>query len=234
MSYDFTKAKLEELHYGQNLTTGEIAKIYGCHKDTVLLALKRFNLKPRGHIRASEKPEVVVRLIELYDKSHSLRIVEKETGMHRKTISKILKDNGVRVYSKEENAKLTWKNHKHPNKDKVGVLSPMYGRKMSPETRKKMESVWERNGNERRKYRKKSSSGYVLIYCPNHPFADRDGYVAEHRLVMEKVLGRVLGTEEYVHHKNGIKTDNDIENLQLTNASEHAKIHIEMRYRKNA
>ena len=233
MSYGFTKAKLEELHYGQNLTTVEIAQIYGCHRDTVLLALKRFNIKPRGHIYASEKQEIVDRLIELYNKSHSLRVVEKETGMSRGTISKILKENGVQVYAKGENAKYTWKNHKHPYKGKTGEASHMYGRKMSPETREKMKAIWERIGNERRKG-KKRSGGYVLVYCPNHPFADRGGYVSEHRLVMEKALGRTLSSDEIVHHKNGIKADNAIENLQLTNVSEHAKIHMEMRYRKNA
>jgi hypothetical protein len=234
MSYGFTKSILEELHYQQNLTTGEIAKLYGCHKDTVRLAFKRFGLKTRGHIYASDKPEVVEKLIKLYDESHSLRVVEKETGMHRNTISKILKENGIKVFAKGENAKYTWQNHKHPHKGKKGEHSYMYGRKMSPETREKMKPIWLRNGNERRKGRRMTSGGYVWVYCPKHPFAGIGGYVAEHRLVMEKVLGRTLRTDEYVHHKNGIKSDNTIENLQLTNAREHAKIHMEMRYRENA
>ena len=61
----------------------------------------------------------------------------------------------------------------------------------------------------------KRARGYVFIYKPEHPRANSNGYIAEHRLVMEKYLGRYLEPWEYIHHKNGRPNDNHLKNLQL-------------------
>ena len=63
--------------------------------------------------------------------------------------------------------------------------------------------------------RKKTDKGYILVYQPTHPNQVKR-YIPEHRLIMEKFLGRYLRLEEIVHHKNGIKDDNRLENLLLT------------------
>lgn len=55
----------------------------------------------------------------------------------------------------------------------------------------------------------------MLIFEPKHPNARTDGYVAEHTKVMAAKLGRPLHRFEEVHHKNGIRSDNRPENLEL-------------------
>lgn len=57
--------------------------------------------------------------------------------------------------------------------------------------------------------------GYVLIHQPDHPYTNRHGYVREHRLAMERVLGRYLLPTEVVHHGKEGKQCNDPSNLSV-------------------
>lgn len=67
--------------------------------------------------------------------------------------------------------------------------------------------------------------GYVYTYKPDHPCANSQGYVLQHRLVLEEYLGRYLDPDEISHHCNEIRNDNRIENLDLAIRIEHARIH---------
>jgi hypothetical protein len=68
--------------------------------------------------------------------------------------------------------------------------------------------------------------GYRMVKAPDdHPYADSKGYVREHRLVMERHLGRYLFPGEVVHHKDGDKLNNDLNNLELTTLAEHTGEH---------
>jgi hypothetical protein len=76
------------------------------------------------------------------------------------------------------------------------------------------------------------SRGFSHYNFKNYKTIDGIGYVVNtkngkrvHREVMESYLGRVLDADELVHHVNGNKQDNRIENLELTNRSEHVRVY---------
>ena len=76
----------------------------------------------------------------------------------------------------------------------------------------------------------KNQAGYVTVKLqsddPYYSMMSRDGYVNEHRLIVARKLGRCLEAWEIVHHINGIKDDNRIENLQLVSNDGHMQITV--------
>jgi 5-methylcytosine-specific restriction endonuclease McrA len=122
------------------------------------------------------------------------------------------------IYKRDKNKQYGFagKKHSEETKKKIGLKS--VGRKANWKTGKT-----------------KSKNGYIWIYMPDHPCAMHGKYVYEHRLIMEKAIGRFLEGEEEVHHVNGIKDDNRLENLELfENKSNHRKKDWEnKRYREN-
>ena len=87
--------------------------------------------------------------------------------------------------------------------------------------------MWE-NGLENRFVRSKpKGQRYVTVKAPlDHPMAMANGWIYEHRLVMANHLGRVLRTNEHVHHINGNPVDNRVENLSVLPAGDHLRKHM--------
>lgn len=116
-----------------------------------------------------------------------------------------------------------------------GKPSPLKGTHLSDERRRKLAEYhrgrW-KSPSEFGGHKKQRCDGYIKVYVPTHPYATKDGYVMEHILVMEKAIGRYITREEVVHHKNHIRNDNRLENLQLMSFKEHSALHMKERWDK--
>jgi hypothetical protein len=108
----------------------------------------------------------------------------------------------------------SWGN-KHSKETKIKIGLSHKGRRHSSESIVKMQNRKKKENHPRWKGIWKHSSGYIYVYSPEHPNKNLRDSVLQHRLVMEKKLGRYLEPQELVHHRNGIKNDNREENLQI-------------------
>lgn len=70
-----------------------------------------------------------------------------------------------------------------------------------------------------------TKKGYRQVLIPNHPRADTSGYVMEHIVVWEKATGFSVPDGCCIHHLNGKKSDNRIENLCLMSFGAHTVLH---------
>lgn len=74
--------------------------------------------------------------------------------------------------------------------------------------------------------RRDTADGYYEVYVPNNPMSKkRCGWLLEHRHIMSEHLGRSLTSDEIIHHKDENKKNNNLDNLELTNRSDHARGH---------
>ena len=119
------------------------------------------------------------------------------------------------MYKKTGYIGMTGKHHSEKTKEKL--------RKKAKLRVGKLASNW--------KGGKMMVGGYIYIYSKHHPQAVKDGYVCEHRLVMEKYLQRFLLPKEVVHHLDGNKQNNKIENLELISST--GKHYIQHHVKRN-
>lgn len=72
----------------------------------------------------------------------------------------------------------------------------------------------------------KTSHGYVYVKKPDHPYACKNGYIHRSHLVWESANGGFVQRGEIIHHIDGSRDNDAIENLQLMTRSEHMSLHM--------
>lgn len=93
--------------------------------------------------------------------------------------------------------------------------------------------------------KKVNTYGYILVRTPDHPFANCDGFVLEHRLVAEQYLltpensidinGKPYLKQGFVvHHIDGNRTNNNVDNLKVMTLQDHTSMHASLRNSKSA
>lgn len=164
----------------------------------------------------------------IIDEKTKRKIIKALTGrpVSEETREKIRISNLKNITPKErkirsKRRKDWWKYNKTNNPQKIEKMKEKISSSQIGRTGLKMEKSPKWKGGRRICGR----DGYVFIHKPDHPFCRKDGDILEHRLVMEKMIGRYLKKGEDVHHKNGKKDDNRPGNLMLVSHFKHFSEH---------
>lgn len=171
------------------------------------------------------KPHSSVNITDLYRlyviEQKPMHQVADEIGISVGNVHRLIHENGFVIHRilppKSE-------------KEKIRISRLHKGKTLSIETKLKMSEAKKHIFAEG--HTKKRCDGYIYVYYPTHPNCSKDGYVMEHRIVMEKHIGRLLEQEEVVHHINHNRADNRLENLQLLTIKEHASLHMRERHQR--
>ncbi len=209
--------------YRAGKTLVEIAALMSAGTPVIQKYLRRHGVESRKATTRPWAQEKVQRLIVEYESGKTVAQVSRENGLRTATVLRYLREAGVEIryfWSESDLTRLVQMYEagatvmqcaREFDRDHHSVLFQL--RKQGAKMRRqhfvsgKDHHMW--NGGRCR------NGGYVYIKSPGHPHAEIHGYVLEHRLVMEKHVGRYLLPGEVVHHKNKKKDDNRIENLEL-------------------
>lgn len=202
-----TKELLQGLYLEDaNATLKTVGKQLGVHPETLRRWLLQFGIPTKSRVRVCRprKPETK----QLADKDWLA------DQLSTKSINQIAQELGTREFNVQYWA------HKFGMIDDDKSVAVKDGlKKRFPHSRTGKDHPRWKGG-------RRILDGYIYLYAPDHPAAHHQ-VVQEHRLVMEKHLGRFLTSDELVHHKDGNKQNNAIENLELTYRSAHTHHHFQ-------
>lgn len=193
----FSKEELQMIYDSEGMTIKKMCGIVGCKSDITMAKI----LKENGIDTNNNKRVAFSKRGNRSDDEFKSFLVNEYLEKKR-SMTNIAKELGV--------ARIIVSRYL----DKYGIPK----RTKSEQQRRERSSNWHGG-------RGITSHGYVKIFLPEHPFASSAGYVYEHRLVVEKSIGRYLTSDEKVHHIDQNKQNNDIHNLLVLSNQNHIKLH---------
>lgn len=203
---DLDPELVKDLYCNQLLSMNKIAAITGVSYSAVYdrLTLLGVTRRKRTAIRLQPPPESDLR--RWYEVERlSLRAIEKLTGASMPTIRMWMHQVGLKSRSISE--------AKQGQGPLPHVIAASVRSRRKHDLPGRPDVGW-----------KLDAYGYVQIWTEN-------GYIREHRMIMEKLIGRPLLPHEDVHHKNEIRHDNRLENLELKTHADHLREHVAERER---
>lgn len=203
-----TREALQRLYVDDpSATMASVGKHFGVHHEAIRRALKFYGLpiRPRRSVGVAIKPHTKIlankEWLEGQMATKNMTQIARELGCSDGSVFMWAKKHGLAVTNQKKSVSIK------------AALAKRY-----PNGRPADEHPNWKGG------KGVYGDGYVWLHAPQHPLA-RGGRVAEHRMVMEQHLGRYLEPDEIVHHIDGDKQNNAIENLQLTHQAEHVSNH---------
>ena len=172
-------------------------------------------------MKAPPAEEVLRTLYEV--QGMTMRETAQALGISLGATHKYIKAYGIQT--RDRGTAFLGKHHDYETRRKISMAHK--GKTVSKETRAKIAAAHAISGPG---HKKKRNDGYIYVYFPKHPESNAEGYVMEHRLIMEAQIGRPIRKGEVVHHINHDKSDNRIENLQLMTFKEHSGLHMKERW----
>lgn len=157
-------------------------------------------------------------LIDMYvNKRMSLKYISELTGIPVSSVRNRLVKR-IRLRSNTEAANISWENGLYENMKR--------GHKMSEETKQKQSKSAINRWHGKSRGVSMKVTGYLEVTTGENKNR------RQHVIIMEHHIGRRLEKDEVVHHINGKRSDNRIENLQLMTRAEHSALHAKENYSK--
>lgn len=232
----FTDDQKEEIihRYQSGETMTQIGESFGAKHETISKYLKEWNVPIQSPIKRKVTPAQEIDICNRYANGESPRSLAEEFGMHVFTIREIVKANGgtlnpkgqqYRRFTNEEIERIKHMNAQGISQTVIATVLKTNQNMISRVMRengilpyRSQHARGEKHGSWKGGKHINVGGYYEVLLEPSDPMfsmRNRQGYTPEHRLVMAKKLGRPLARNETVHHINGDKLDNRLENLQI-------------------